>query len=89
MINALAIKQNRIVVLLQGKFAFRFTIRALQNQNNNLQQQNLNLQNNVPLNMADARCLPILKLIAPVLANIPPYTGQEPHFSDSPFKIQR
>jgi hypothetical protein len=43
----------------------------------NLRQQILALQNN-PLNMAEGRRLPVLKLISPALAGIPPYTGQEP-----------
>jgi hypothetical protein len=38
----------------------------------------LALQNNPPLNMADARRLPVLNLIAPGLAKIKPYTGQIP-----------
>src|SRR4051812_18989038 len=38
----------------------------------------LNLQNNPLGNMADARRLPVLNLIAPILAKTKPYTGQEP-----------
>ncbi|RGB21694.1 hypothetical protein C1646_777475, partial [Rhizophagus diaphanus] len=44
----------------------------------NLQGQILALQNNPLGNMADARCLPVLNLIAPILAKNKPYTGQEP-----------
>ncbi|CAG8636931.1 3159_t:CDS:2, partial [Paraglomus brasilianum] len=43
----------------------------------NLQAQILLLQNN-PLNMAEARRLPVLKLIQPALASFSPYIGQEP-----------
>ncbi|RIB13192.1 hypothetical protein C2G38_2098937 [Gigaspora rosea] len=45
-----------------------------------LQQQILVLYNNPPnqINMADARRLPVLKLMAPALAKFQPYTGQEP-----------
>src|SRR4051794_17355539 len=42
----------------------------------NLQVQILALQYN-PLNMAEARRLPVLKLIAPALAKFQPYIGQE------------
>src|SRR3954454_19741021 len=51
-----------------------------QNQNIlNLQQQIFALQNNPLLgNMADGRRLPVLTIIAPVLAKTKPYTGQEP-----------
>jgi hypothetical protein len=38
----------------------------------------LALQNNPLGNMADARRLPVLNLIAPILAKNKPYTGQEP-----------
>uniref|UniRef100_U9T2I5 Uncharacterized protein n=1 Tax=Rhizophagus irregularis (strain DAOM 181602 / DAOM 197198 / MUCL 43194) TaxID=747089 RepID=U9T2I5_RHIID len=44
----------------------------------NLQGQILALQNNPLGNMADARRLPVLNLIAPILAKNKPYTGQEP-----------
>ena len=46
----------------------------------NLNQQILALHNNPPnqINMADARRLPIVKLMAPALAKFQPYTGQEP-----------
>ena len=46
----------------------------------NLQQQIFALQNNLPQaqHMADARRLPVLTMIAPVLAKTKPYTGQEP-----------
>ena len=46
----------------------------------NLQQQIFALQNNPPQaqHMADARRLPVLTMIAPVLAKTKPYTGQEP-----------
>ncbi|GBB92822.1 hypothetical protein RclHR1_20600007 [Rhizophagus clarus] len=37
----------------------------------------LALQNN-PLNMAEGRRLPVLKLMAPALAKFQPYIGQEP-----------
>ncbi|CAG8852382.1 35250_t:CDS:1, partial [Gigaspora margarita] len=43
-----------------------------------LNQQILVLHNNPLLNMADARRLPVLKLIAPALAKFQPYIGQEP-----------
>ncbi len=48
---------------------------------NNLNQQIFTLQNNNPLinpNMADARRVPVLNLITPILARIPSYTGQCP-----------
>ena len=44
----------------------------------NLQGQILALQNNPIANMADARRLPVLTMIAPVLGKTKPYTGQEP-----------
>jgi hypothetical protein len=43
-----------------------------------LQQQILVLQNNPLGNMADARYLPVLTMIALVLAKTKPYIGQEP-----------
>ena len=44
----------------------------------NLQGQILALQNNPIANIANARYLPVLNLIAPILAKNKPYTGQEP-----------
>jgi hypothetical protein len=44
----------------------------------NLQGQILALQNNPLGNMADARRLPVLTMIAPVLAKTKPYIGQKP-----------
>src|SRR3954464_15394251 len=44
----------------------------------NLQGQILALKNNPLGNMADARRLPVLTMIAPVLAKTKPYIGQEP-----------
>src|SRR5215470_16835682 len=38
----------------------------------------LALQNNPLLNMAEARRLPVLKLMVPALAKFQPYIGQEP-----------
>ena len=45
-----------------------------------LNQQIFALQNNLPnqINIAEARRLPVLKLIAPALAKFQPYIGQEP-----------
>ncbi|CAB5200424.1 unnamed protein product [Rhizophagus irregularis] len=40
--------------------------------------QILALQNNPLGNMADARRLPVLTMIAPILAKTKPYIGQEP-----------
>ncbi|GBC43410.2 hypothetical protein GLOIN_2v1773489 [Rhizophagus irregularis DAOM 181602=DAOM 197198] len=81
-------KDRRIQELLREKFAKqllyqRNTNRLQQNTrqlqtNAQNQGQILALQNNPLGNMADARRLPVLNLIAPILAKNKPYTGQEP-----------
>ncbi|CAB5340044.1 unnamed protein product [Rhizophagus irregularis] len=74
-------KDRRIQELLREKFAKQL---LYQRNTNRLQQNTRQLQTNVqnqnnPLgNMADARRLPVLNLIAPILAKNKPYTGQEP-----------
>jgi len=71
-------KQTRIGELLREKFVFQLVIRQRSQNILNLQGQILALQNNPLGNMADARRLPVLNLIAPILAKNKPYTGQEP-----------
>ncbi|CAB5098534.1 unnamed protein product [Rhizophagus irregularis] len=81
-------KDRRVQGLLREKFAKqllyqRDTNRLQQNTrqlqtNAQNQGQILALQNNPLGNMADARRLPVLTMIAPVLAKTKPYIGQEP-----------
>ncbi|GBC40899.2 hypothetical protein GLOIN_2v1773489 [Rhizophagus irregularis DAOM 181602=DAOM 197198] len=81
-------KDRRVQGLLREKFAKqllyqRDTNRLQQNTrqlqtNAQNQRQILALQNNPLGNMADARHLPVLTIIAPVLAKTKPYIGQEP-----------
>src|SRR6185369_15036518 len=71
-------KQTRIGGLLREKFVFQLVIRQRNQNILNLQGQILALQNNLLGNMADARRLPVLTMIAPVLAKTKPYIGQEP-----------
>ncbi|GBC37222.2 uncharacterized protein OCT59_003313 [Rhizophagus irregularis] len=81
-------KDRRVQGLLRKKFAKqllyqRDTNRLQQNTrelqtNAQNQGQILALQNNPLGNMADARRLPVLTMIAPVLAKTKPYIGQEP-----------
>ncbi|GES92003.1 hypothetical protein GLOIN_2v1778214 [Rhizophagus clarus] len=70
-------RQVRIGELLREKFVFQLVIRQRDQNILNLQAQILALQNN-PLNMAEGRRLPVLKLMAPALAKFQPYIGQEP-----------
>ena len=78
MLVIIARKQTRIGELLREKFVFQLVIRQRDQNILNLQGQILVLQNNPLGNMADARRLPVLTMIAPVLAKTKPYTGQEP-----------
>ena len=78
MIVIIARKQTRIGELIREKFVFQLVIRQKDQNILNLQGQILALQNNPLGNMADARRLPVLNLIAPILAKNKPYTGQEP-----------
>jgi len=78
MLVIIARKQTRIGELLREKFVFQLVIRQRDQNILNLQGQILALQNNPLGNMADARRLPVLNLIAPILAKNKPYTGQEP-----------
>ncbi|GET02584.1 hypothetical protein GLOIN_2v1773489 [Rhizophagus clarus] len=78
MIVIIARKQTRIGELIREKFDFQLVIRQRDQNILNLQGQILALQNNLLGNMADARRLPVLNLIAPILAKNKPYTGQEP-----------
>ena len=78
MLVIIARKQTRIGRLLREKFVFQLVIRQRGQNILNLQGQILALQNNPLGNMADARRLLVLNLIAPVLAKNKPYTGQEP-----------
>jgi hypothetical protein len=78
MLVIIARKQTRIGELLREKFVFQLVIRQRDQNILNLQQQILALQNNPLGNMADARRLPVLTMIAPVLAKTKPYIGQEP-----------
>ena len=78
MLAIIARKQTRIGELLREKFVFQLVIRQRDQNILNLQGQILALQNNPLGNMADARRLPVLNLIAPILAKNKPYTGQEP-----------
>ena len=78
MLIIIARKQTRIGELLREKFVFQLVIRQRGQNILNLQGQILALQNNPLGNMADARRLPVLNLIAPILAKNKPYTGQEP-----------
>ena len=78
MLIIIARKQTRIGELLREKFVFQLVIRQRDQNILNLQRQILVLQNNPLGNMADARCLPVLTMIVPVLAKTKPYTGQEP-----------
>ena len=71
-------KQTRIGELVCEKFVFQLVIRQRDQNILNLQGQILALQNNPIANMADARHLPVLKLVTSALGGIPPYTGQEP-----------
>ena len=66
---------------MKWKGRYRNSQNQIQAQNQNifnLQGQILALQNNPIANMADARCLLVLNLIAPILAKNKLYTGQEP-----------
>ncbi len=78
MLVIIARKQTRIGELLREKFVFQLVIRQRDQNILNLQEQILALQNNLLENMADVRRLPVLNLIAPILAKNKPYTGQEP-----------
>ena len=78
MLVIIARKQTRIGKLLCEKFVFQLVIRQRNQNILNLQQQILALQNNPLGNMADTRHLPVLTMIAPVLAKTKPYIGQEP-----------
>jgi hypothetical protein len=78
MLVVIARKQTRIDELIREKFVFQLVIRQRGQNILNLQGQILALQNNPLGNMADARRLPVLNLIAPILAKNKPYTGQEP-----------
>jgi hypothetical protein len=78
MLVIIARKQTRIGELLREKFVFQLVIRQRDQNILNLQGQILALQNNPLGNMADARRLPVLTMIAPVLAKTKPYIGQEP-----------
>src|SRR3954469_21473748 len=78
MLVIIARKQTRIGELLCEKFVFQLVVRQRDQNILNLQQQILALQNNPLGNMADARRLPVLTMIAPVLAKTKPYVGQEP-----------
>src|SRR4051812_36616876 len=78
MLVIIARKQTRIGELLREKFVFQLVIKQRDQNILNLQQQILALQNNPLGNMADARRLPVLTIIAPVLAKTKPYVGQEP-----------
>ncbi|RIA84136.1 hypothetical protein C1645_832721 [Glomus cerebriforme] len=78
----------RVQELLREKFAKQIlcqrNVNLLQQNTRQLQTNTQNqgqilaLQNNPLGNMADARRLPVLNLIAPILAKNKPYTGQEP-----------
>src|ERR1043165_8408782 len=78
MLVIIAKKQTRIGKLIREKFVFQLVIRQRDQNILNLQGQILALQNNPLRNIADARRLPVLNLIAPILAKNKPYTGQEP-----------
>src|SRR4051794_11389372 len=78
MLVIIARKQTRISELLREKFVFQLVIRQRDQNILNLQGQILALQNNPLGNMADARRLPVLTMIALVLAKTKPYIGQEP-----------
>src|SRR5271156_4048654 len=78
MLVIIARKQTHIGELLREKFVFQLVIRQRDQNILNSQRQILALQNNPIANMADARRLPVLTLIASVLARAKPYTGQEP-----------
>ena len=73
MLIIIARKQTRIGELIREKFVFQLVIYRQRDQNIlNLQGQILALQNNPLENMADARRLPVLNLIAPILAKNKP-----------------
>ena len=78
MLVIIARKQTRIGELLREKFVFQLVIRQRDQNILNLQGQILTLQNNPLGNMADARRLLVLTMIAPVLVKTKPYIGQEP-----------
>ena len=78
MLVIIARKQTRIGELLREKFVFQLVIRQRDQNILNLQGQILALQNNPLGNIADARRLPVLTMIAPVLGKTKPYIGQEP-----------
>ena len=79
MIANIARKQARIGVLLREKFVFQLVIRQKDQNILILQQQILVLQNNPLRNMAAAIGLQdVINSMAPLLAQIPQYTGQEP-----------
>ena len=78
MIVIIARKQTRIGELLREKFVFQLVIRQRDQNILNLQGQILTLQNNLLRNMTDARRLPVLTMVASVLAKTKPYIGQEP-----------
>ena len=78
MLVIIARKQTRIGELLREKFVFQLVIRQRDQNILNLQGQILAFQNNPLENMADARRLPVLTMIALVLVKTKPYIGQEP-----------
>ncbi|UZO22838.1 uncharacterized protein OCT59_015187 [Rhizophagus irregularis] len=74
-------KDRRVQELIREKFAKQLLYQRNVNhhqQNTRQLQTNAQNQNNPLENMADARRLPVLNLIAPILAKNKPYTGQEP-----------
>ena len=75
MIANIARKQARIGVLLREKFVFQLVIRQRDQNILILQQQILALQNIPPGNMAAVQ--DALQIMAPPLAHIPQYIGQE------------
>src|SRR5271170_3782504 len=76
----IARKQAQIGVLLREKFVFQLVIRQRDQNILILQQQILALQNNPPVNMAAAAIglQHVMNAMAPLLSQIPQYTGQEP-----------
>src|SRR5947208_15070971 len=78
MLVIIARKRTRIGELLREKFVFQLVIRQRDQNILNLQGQILALQNNPLGNMAEARRLPVLKLVNSTLTKFQPYTGQEP-----------
>jgi hypothetical protein len=76
MLVIIARKQTRIGELLREKFVFQLVIRQRDQNILNLQGQILALQNNPPGNIAAIEH--VMQTLAPRLASLPDYDGQEP-----------